>query len=92
MFMLGTQTLLNRYANKVGAKSDYRLAKTLGVTPQAVSLWRHGKRSIGAKSARLIAAELGLDLAKVLAALDRERERNGKREKRNDQKARITAH
>lgn len=42
--MMTTAELMDAARARSGAPSDYRLAKMMGVTPQLVSDWRHGRK------------------------------------------------
>lgn len=49
------------------AGSDYKLAKLIGVTPQAISNWRHGEKPCPPGDVALIAAVAGLNPQEWLA-------------------------
>lgn len=52
-------TLLDKA--KESSSSDYKTAKMLGVTPQIVSDWRHGRRKPQPEDMALLAAIAGMD-------------------------------
>lgn len=64
---------------KIGAQSDYELAKRLDVNNGWVSMWRKGERGIPLDVAFKIAVALELDPAEVVADLERQRTKNPKR-------------
>lgn len=49
------------------AKSDYKLAHLIGVSPQTMSNWRHGEKPCHPADVALIAETLGLDPQEWLA-------------------------
>jgi hypothetical protein len=62
-----------------GIASDYRLSKNLGVSVQAVSNWRRTGKTPETFTCYLIAQILGIDPARVVADIERERaERSGR--------------
>ena len=63
----------------IGADSDYRLAKSLGISRQVVSAWRCGTKMPDLLHIRIMADWAGLDFGQVVAELERERaERAGR--------------
>lgn len=58
---------------RYGFTSDYKVAKLLGVPPQYVSRWRHGRGGMGDDVAARVAQLLELDVGYVLARLYEER-------------------
>jgi plasmid maintenance system antidote protein VapI len=72
---MATQTIqvLNRLAEKLGGASDYRLAKELRVTRQAVSKWRLGENFMTDGPAVHAAMILGEKPEVILALLGAER-------------------
>jgi plasmid maintenance system antidote protein VapI len=63
-----TVEVLDRVADKLGHASDYRVAKELGVSRQAVSNWR-GEKNYMADGAALRAASILGEKPEVLLAL-----------------------
>lgn len=74
---------LNEYLDAakiaLGVSSDYELAKRLEVSKQAMSSYRHGERSPDTYMIFKVAITLNLDPATVLADLESQREKSGKR-------------
>lgn len=58
--------LLTRAAKGIGG-NDTKLAKTLGVAPQRVSDWRHGRKTCQPEDQALLASLAGLNAIEVLA-------------------------
>lgn len=76
---MNTLAYLDAAKLAAGISSDYRLAKVLGATTQAVSGWRAGVRQPDALMCYRIAQIIGADPALVVADIERERaERAGK--------------
>jgi len=69
-----TPQLLDALARKLGGVTDYRLAKVLGTSMQAVAHWRKGDRHPSHGYAVKIAAELKWPAEYVLACVEHERE------------------
>ena len=63
----------------LGVSSDYELAKRLEVSKQAMSDYRHGKRSPDSYMIFKLAVTLNLDPATVLADLESQKEQNAKK-------------
>ena len=61
---------------KTGLESDYAIAKLLGVTRNALSLYRTGKGFMGDEVALKVADLLGLEGGYVLACIAAERSKN----------------
>ena len=53
-------------AAKAKTGSDYRTAKLLGLTSQAISDWRHGQKNAQPEDHALVAAVAGLDAEEAL--------------------------
>jgi plasmid maintenance system antidote protein VapI len=68
-----TQSFLKRVQSTLGDVSEYRAAKDLGVTPQAVSKWKLGKSFMGDAAGLRVAAILGEKPEVILALLGAER-------------------
>ena len=73
---LTTVELLKLLKDKYDNCSDYRLAKVLGVTPQAVSLWQQGKSIMNDEAALKVAKELDISPALAVLSVMRERTKN----------------
>lgn len=73
-----TPKYLGRFAQVTQARSDYHLAQLLGVSKQAISYYRHGKRTISPQVAAVIAYHLGAELGPILGELELERQRRRK--------------
>lgn len=58
--------LLTRAAKSLGG-NDTKLAKTLGVSPQRVSNWRHGHKTCQPEDQALLASIAGMNAIEVLA-------------------------
>lgn len=58
--------LLTKAAQSLGG-NDTKLAKTLGVSPQRVSNWRHGHKTCQPEDQALLASLAGLNAIEVLA-------------------------
>lgn len=71
---------LKMLQKQLPTKSDYALAKKLGLTPQAVSLYMQGKRIMDVTTAAKVAEFLGLNPMIVIAAANAEREKGEKQE------------
>jgi plasmid maintenance system antidote protein VapI len=71
-----TQTILKRVQSTLGNVSEYRAAKDLGVTPQAVSKWKLGKSFMGDAAALRAATILGEKPEVIFALLGAERSQN----------------
>jgi DNA-binding XRE family transcriptional regulator len=56
--------------------TDYRLAKTLGVSPARLSNWRREKNKPDALACMKLAKVLGMEFADVLAYVEEDRARN----------------
>lgn len=61
------------YAAATGCTSDYQISKKLGVTKQAVSLYRTGRSAPGIEVCWQISDTLSLPLGAVIAAAEVER-------------------
>ena len=57
---------LDAVSARLGGVSDYRIAMTLGITPQSVCNWRKGRDTIGEENAHKIAQILGIDPTEIL--------------------------
>ncbi len=68
-----TGRLLDRMISERGLRSDYALAKHLGISPQRVSRYRRGLDTLGPELAMKVADELGIDRGYVLACMAAER-------------------
>lgn len=64
--MKTTCDYLDAVAVRLGGASDYRVAMTLGISPQAICNWRKGRDSIGDDAAIKVAEILGIDPAEIL--------------------------
>lgn len=71
--MIKTKELLTLLKAHYGGVSDYRLAKNLDVTPQAVSKWKKGNHTLSDEMAIRVAEILGLDTDYVLLSIYAER-------------------
>lgn len=58
--------LLTRAAKALGG-NDTKLAKTLGVSPQRISNWRHGHKTCQPEDQALLASIAGMNAIEVLA-------------------------
>lgn len=58
--------LLTKAAKSLGG-NDTKLAKTLGVSPQRISNWRHGHKTCQPEDQALLASIAGMDAIEVLA-------------------------
>lgn len=81
---MNTLELLEAVKERRGVKSDYALAKVLGVTQTAVSSYRTGNSKISDDVALTVAEILGMHPLVVIAAA------NAERAKTDEQKARWT--
>lgn len=61
-------------------KSDYAIAKEIGLTPQAVNNYMSCKRVMDDTTAAKVAQKLGIDPMKVIAAANADREKGEKKE------------
>jgi len=71
-----TQRLIDAAKSATGAPSDYRIAKLMNWTPQAVSKYRTGRSQLDNRALLQIAALLKMDAADVvlhMAEIERER-------------------
>lgn len=68
-----TQALLDRLSEQLGGVSDYRLSKTLGITPQRISMYRNGHRQFDDSTAVKVSELLNISAGQVLAELQAER-------------------
>ncbi|MET0498117.1 MAG: DUF3693 domain-containing protein [Steroidobacteraceae bacterium] len=68
-----TNRTLDRLMQKYGIKSDYGLAKKIGVTPGSVSNWRKEKTQMADAPAMEVAKLLEIDAGELLAELQAER-------------------
>lgn len=68
-----TIELLDLLKTRHGWDSDYRVAKEIGVTKQAVSYWRNGMGSFGNSESIRIARLLNFDPAYVMACANHDR-------------------
>lgn len=68
-----TNKLLDRYAELEGLRSDYAIAKSLGVSRQVVSSYRTGRTQMDSTTAMVIADRIGADHLEVLARIEIER-------------------
>lgn len=62
-----TNQLLDRYAEAKGLNSDYKIAKALGITRQAVSNWRNEKNHLDDTACLQIAEALNIDPLTIMA-------------------------
>jgi transcriptional regulator with XRE-family HTH domain len=69
-----TAALIDLARAKANIESDYRLAKTIGVTRQMVSGWRSGSRYPGTQFIFDLAELAGRNPAEVIAEVELERE------------------
>ncbi|MDP9082202.1 MAG: DUF3693 domain-containing protein [Pseudomonadota bacterium] len=76
-----TQQILDRVRAKLGGISDYQAARELGVTQQAVSLWRSGRSIMGDEPAIAAAAILGEKPEVIMALLAADRTQSEKAKK-----------
>jgi transcriptional regulator with XRE-family HTH domain len=74
-----TQDYLDQLATAKGIKSDYAIAKKLGISKQAVSNYRNRKASFDAYIAAKVAEELQIPEIEVIAAASAERAAKKKR-------------
>lgn len=91
---MNTIKYLAKAKEKLGLKSDYALAKWLGITVGAVSHYQTGKRVIDDYTAARIAEALGVDPMEVIATANAEREKDeGRRDywRKIFQKATLTS-
>lgn len=70
-----TNQYLNAVKERFNLPSDYAVAKKLGITQQAVSLYRLGKSQMDEKVAFKVASALQIDPAQVIVAAQIEREK-----------------
>jgi transcriptional regulator with XRE-family HTH domain len=75
-----TNQLLDRYAQALKLKSDYQIAKALGITRQAVSNWRTEKSQLDDTACLQIAETLNIDPLTLMAKV-RESRKQTPREK-----------
>jgi DNA-binding transcriptional regulator YdaS (Cro superfamily) len=71
-----SQRYLDQVKTKLALPSDYALAKALGLQLSTVSNYRTGRRHLDARAAWLVAEALGIDLAEVIAAVEKDRARS----------------
>ena len=71
--MTNTKELLTLLKAHYGGVSDYRLAKILEVSPQAVSKWKMGNHAFRDDMAIKVAETMGLDVDYVLLSIYAER-------------------
>lgn len=74
--MLSTVDLLDVAKHKQGDVSDYRLAKILGINPNAISNYRAGRSAPENPIAMRLAALCGLDPVEVVAWVNIERNKS----------------
>ncbi|MGE8281340.1 MAG: hypothetical protein ACN6O2_12990 [Stenotrophomonas sp.] len=72
-----TVKLLDQWKAKTSTESDYKAAKTLGITQSTISGWRHGRSHAKPALAARMAKDLGLDEMAVLAAIEADRAHDG---------------
>jgi len=72
-----TVRLLDQWKTKTSTESDYKAAKTLGITQSTISGWRHGRSHAKPALAARMARDLGLDEMAVLAAIEADRAHDG---------------
>ena len=77
--MKSTIQYLEEAKEKLGLKSDYALAKWMGVTRAAISGYKSGRTTIDDYAAAKIADALGIPDIEVIYAANAERERNEER-------------
>lgn len=68
-----TRQFLDELRAQPALKSDYQIAKRVGVTPQRVSNWRTGRSTFDDKAALKVAALLDTDAGYILACMAAER-------------------
>lgn len=68
-----TTDLIDAVKEAKGIPSDYALAKRLGVKPQTISNYRHGRSQMSDETAVAMAAMIGRAPAPILAQLAAER-------------------
>ena len=68
-----TNELLDRYAELEGLKTNYAIAKSLGLTPPTVYGYRKGKSQMDDTTALMVAERLKADPMQILARLHIER-------------------
>lgn len=73
---MNVQTLLDSAKTHQGIKSDYALAKAVGVTHPAVKRWRDGNGFPSPEHAYTLAKMAGLDPAEVIATVLAQSEKN----------------
>lgn len=73
--MMTTKLLLDAAKRAQGIPSDYRLARTIGVTDNTLYIWRHGKTPDEDNAAKL-AQMAGLHVGFALVCLAAERSKN----------------
>lgn len=77
--MRNTIFYIDEAKKKLGIESDYGLAKELGLSRAAVSLWRNGKGSMDDYAATRIAEIIGVNPLIVIAAVNVEKEKTEER-------------
>lgn len=77
--MRNTIFYIDEAKKKLGIESDYGLAKELGLSRAAVSLWRNGKGSMDDYAATRIAEIIGVNPMIVIAAVNVEKEKTEER-------------
>lgn len=68
-----TNKLLDRFAQVENLRSDYAIAKKLGIRASTVSGYRHGRSQLDSTTAMQIAERIGADPLEVLARIEIER-------------------
>ncbi len=68
-----TQALIARLKEARGLRSDYAVAKHLGVTTPTLTNWKYGRTQMDNTTALQVADELGLDPLAIMAKLKLER-------------------
>lgn len=76
--MQTTIEILDALKQHQGGVSDYAIAKTLGVTRGAVSIWRNGKGYFDDSTAIRVAELLKIDPAIIIASVHAERSKSEK--------------
>lgn len=73
--MKTSRDYIDELKQKLAIKSDYEIAKELGISFQSVSFYRLGKRALDDYTASRIADELGIEPMQIVAAANLEREK-----------------
>lgn len=77
--MRSTIEYMEKAKENLNIKSDYAMAKWLGITVQAMSKYKNGERTIDDYAAAKIANALGIPAIEVIAVANAEREKDEKR-------------